>query len=495
MLDEELMSLVNASLQLVERVDTGDVIERIINEATGVVAAESCALILLEEGGRECYFYAATGPKQNKLRKTRFDARLGIAGKVLRTGEPAVVDDVSEDPEHYKGVDKKTGFHTRSLIAVPLLSGGEVIGVLEAVNSTRSEAFTSRDLNLLTLFANFAGAAIQNSRVFERTRLEAHAFRSAAQRGRVFTGKSIAMRRVWEIAARVAGVDCTVLLTGHSGTGKEVVASYIHARSPRREKPFISINCGALEENLLNSELFGHEKGAFTGAVERRIGRFELAHTGTLFLDEIGECAAATQARLLRVLQEQSFERLGGTETIHTDARIISATNADLTERMKAGLFREDVYHRLNVVNINVPPLRERREDIAGFLDHFIKELREEFRREKVRFSPAVIRLLEDYPWPGNIRELRNFIERVLVLHEGGVVKPEDLPAYLPSISGAPEPPVERRSTAAGLWDSEKQMIEDALRANVGNQSAAARTLGISRHHLRYRIKKYGIRI
>jgi len=491
--DDELMSLVNASLQLVRRVDTGDVIERIINEATGVVAAESCAVILLEEGGLECYFYAATGPKKSELRKMRFDARLGIAGRVLRTGEAAVVDDVTKDPEHYKGVDKKTGFHTRSLIAVPLRSGGDVIGVLEAVNSTRGDTFSERDLNLLTLFANFAGAAIQNSRVFERTRLEAHAFRSAARRGRVFTGKSIAMRRVWEIAGRVAGVDCTVLLTGASGTGKEVVASYIHGRSPRHEKPFISINCGALEENLLNSELFGHEKGAFTGAVERRIGRFELAHTGTLFLDEIGECAAATQARLLRVLQDQAFERLGGTETIRTDARIISATNADLTERMNAGLFREDVYHRLNVVNINVPPLRERREDITGFLDHFVKELREEFHREEVRFSPAAIRLLEDYPWPGNIRELRNFIERVLVLHEGGVVKPDDLPAYLPSLSKTPEPPVERRSASAGLWDSEKQMIEDALRANGGNQSAAARTLGISRHHLRYRIKKYGI--
>ena len=493
MLDEELMSLVGASLQLVQRVDTGDVIERIINEATGVVAAESCAVILLEEGGQECYFYAATGPKQSKLRKMRFDARLGIAGKVMRTGEAAVVDDVSKAPEHYKGIDKKTGFHTRSLIAVPLQAGGDVIGVLEAVNNTRGDCFTPHDLNLLTLFANFAGAAIQNSRVFERTRLEAHAFRSAARRGRVFTGKSAAMRRVWEVAGRVSDVDCTVLLTGASGTGKEVVASYIHGKSPRHEKPFISINCGALEENLLNSELFGHEKGAFTGAVERRIGRFELAHTGTLFLDEIGECAAATQARLLRVLQEQAFERLGGAETIRTDARIISATNADLAERMKAGLFREDLYHRLNVVNINVPPLRERREDIAGFLDHFVKELGEEFRRQKIRFSPASIRLLEEYPWPGNIRELRNFIERVMVLHDGGSVKPDDLPAYLPSVSSTFARPVERSGDAAGLWDNEKRMIEDALSANAGNQSAAARALGISRHHLRYRIKKYGI--
>ena len=506
-MDEELLSLLMTSLQLVERLDLEEVMERIISEAAQVVGAQSCSVIMLEENTGECFFfYAATGPKKSKLKKIKFDATLGVAGKVLETGEPMLVPDTDEEPLHLKEIDRKTGMKTRSLICVPLRSAGKMIGVLEAINCLRGPTFTERDLQLLAIFANFAGVAIQNSRTFRRTHLERQAFQSASRRERHFMSDAAAMKAVWEVAERVAPVACTVLLTGESGTGKEVVAAFIHEKSDRRDKPFISVNCAALEENLLNSELFGHERGSFTGAVDRRIGRFELAHTGTLFLDEIAECAVGTQARLLRVLQEQAFQRLGGTDTIRTDARILVATNADLAGRLKAGAFREDLFHRLNVVNIHIPPLRERRQEIPGLLAHFVAALSADMHREPVRFDDGATRLLEDYRWPGNVRELRNFVERVMVLHPEQVVRAEAAATFLPTrrASGvAASSEVAPANASAGpdapslssrsLWDEEKRLIEQALRRHAGNQSAAARALGISRHHLRYRLKKYEI--
>jgi len=493
--DKELLSMVMASRSLVERLDPDVVLDRIICEAAGVVGAQASSVIMIEESTGRYFFYfrAAMGPSESKLRRIRFDADLGIAGHVLKTGGPCLVPDARQDPRHYKGIDKITRMETRSLLCVPLLCGGKVAGVLEAVNSTRGPAFTERDLQLLVLFANFAGVALRNSRAFRDTRRREQAFRDALEREQHYPGDSPAMRKVWRFAERAAAADCTALLTGESGVGKEVVAACIHRMSARRDKPFVTVNCAALDENLLNSELFGHEKGAFTGATERRIGRFELAHRGTLFLDEIADCAPATQTRLLRVLEDQSFPRLGGSRTIRTDARLIAATNADLTERMSAGAFREDLFHRINVVTIFVPPLRDRTDEIPGFIEHFVGRFAVNLDREPISFDAAALRALTLYPWPGNVRELRNLVERLMILFPGDTVTAADLDSFLL----APQTPLRQDDAAppqtGSLWDREKRAIEDALRDARGNKSAAARALGISRHILRYRLKKYNI--
>ncbi len=497
MLDEELLSLVSASSELLGHKGLQPLIRRIIDEAAKVVRAESCSVILVDEKHEECFFYAASGPYEERLQKTRFDAKLGIAGLVLRSGEAVLAPDANADPRHYKGVDLEVGVRTRSLIAAPLKVNEKTIGVVEAVNSIGRDSFSERDKDLLRIFANFAGVAIQNAQEFERVQIECQAYRDAAARGDVFMGESPAMKKVWRLAERAAAVKSTVLITGPSGAGKEVIAAYIHRLSPRRNKPFVCVNCAAIDENLLNSELFGHEKGAFTGAVERRIGRFEMADEGTLFLDEITECSPATQARLLRVLQEQAFERLGGSEVIRTDARIIAASNADISRCIEEGTFREDLFHRLNVVNIAAPPLRERAEDVPGFLEHFAREFAAELNRSPIEFEPEALDALQHYEWPGNIRELRNLVERLMVLHTSDKVSVRDLEDYLPldrDSSTTSPASSDQEAEGSSLWQAEKRMIEEALEKAGWNQSKAARALGISRHHLRYRIKKFGIK-
>jgi len=505
MITQDILSLLNASHELVSQLDLDRAIERIINEATTVVRAESCALILRDEKFDECYFYAASGPHRKTLKKTRFDVSRGIAGRVMRSGESEVVNEAKQDPDHYDRVDAETGLQTQSIVCVPLKAQGAIIGVLEAVNSSERDGFGDREKQMLMLFANFAGCAIQNARAFEEQRLDCQGFQSAADRSELSLGKSPAMQNVWAVASRAAKVKSTVLLTGESGVGKEVVASYVHQQSPRRDKPFICVNCAAIDENLLNSELFGHEKGAFTGATDRRIGRFEMAHSGTLFLDEITECSPATQARLLRVLQEQAFERIGGNSTIRTDARIIASSNADIPARIQEGAFREDLFHRINVVNIRVPPLRERREDIAELIQHFVGTFSGELNLAPIEFRPDAVQTLERYEWPGNVREAKNFVERVMVLHMTDTVGREDVLGLLPTAAtGASPTPAagstdvadepEAEAEADSLWGAQKRMIEEALLAHNWNQSQAARALGISRHHLRYRIKKFGIR-
>ncbi len=287
------------------------------------------------------------------------------------------------------------------------------------------------------------------------------------------------------LARKAAGSEATVLLLGESGTGKEVVSRAIHSWSPRSSGPFIAVNAVALSENLLESELFGHEKGAFTGAIERKPGKLELASGGTLFLDEIGEISPAFQAKLLRVLQEKTFERVGGTETIRADVRFLAATNRDLKKNVEEGTFREDLYYRLNVISITLPPLRERPGDLRALAEHFLCEF-----RPAARFSAETLRVLESYSWPGNVRELRNAIERAAVLLEGNEVSPDDLPAEILSAKGTPLP-------SGGFHEQveqvRKQIIVEALDRANGNQTRAAEALGLQRTYLARLIRQMGI--
>ena len=296
---------------------------------------------------------------------------------------------------------------------------------------------------------------------------------------------SDAMKRVLTLANQVAPQATSVLITGESGTGKEVVARFIHRRSPRSEDPFVAVNCAALAESLLESELFGHERGAFTGAIQARRGRFELAHGGSLFLDEIAEMGVNLQAKLLRVLQEQQFERLGGTRTIIVDVRLIAATNKDLARAMADKSFREDLYYRLNVFPINIPPLRARREDILPLAEFLARRISARMGRRHQGLSPEVQRILHRYDWPGNVRELENALERALIVAKGDTILPDDL---LLQIEGKPA-----ASTPTTLAEIEKAAILEALEQNRGERRSTARQLGMSLRTLQYRLKEYGL--
>jgi two-component system response regulator HydG len=309
---------------------------------------------------------------------------------------------------------------------------------------------------------------------------------------RELIGHSRPMQDVFAIIEKVAKEETSILIKGESGTGKELVARAIHSRSPRKEKPFIRVNCGALNENLLESELFGHEKGAFTGAIKQKKGRFELAHEGTLFLDEIGDISPAMQIKLLRVLQEKEFERVGGEETLRVDVRIISATNQNLEQLMEAGKFREDLYYRLSVIPVKLPSLRERKEDIPLLANHFLKIFARETRKLNYQIDPAGIELLKQYPWPGNIRELENLIERLVVISPQPVISSELIGRHVGK-TVTHFATLENLTLDDALYHFEKNLIQQALKDTGGNKNKAAKKLGLKTSTLYYKMEKFGL--
>ncbi len=303
-------------------------------------------------------------------------------------------------------------------------------------------------------------------------------------------GKSERMQKIFDVISQVAPTKASVLITGESGVGKEIIADAIHFNSPRKDRPYIKVHCAALTETLLESELFGHEKGAFTGAIARRRGRFELANGGTIFLDEIGEINQSVQIKILRVLHEKKFERVGGEETIDVDVRILSATNKDLKQEIKNGNFREDLYYRLNVVNLHVPPLRERKDDIPLLMTTFLKEFTEENKKKIEGIDPKARLILSQYSWPGNVRELRNCIESAVVLCKGTIINVDDLPPYLRESN---EKDYIKLNTGISLADAEKQIITLTLNRYGGNKSKTAEILGIGRKTLHRKLNEYNI--
>jgi two-component system response regulator HydG len=306
-------------------------------------------------------------------------------------------------------------------------------------------------------------------------------------------GRSPSMIRLFETVALVAPTEATVLIAGESGTGKELIANAIHQNSPRKDSPFIKVNCAALPETLLESELFGHEKGAFTGAIARKQGRFQLAHHSSIFLDEIAEMAPATQAKILRVLQEREFEPVGSTQTIKVDTRIIAATNKNLEDEIRKGRFREDLYYRLNVVTVDVPSLRQRKEDIPLLADFFLKPYAKKNRRVINGFTPRATDLLMRYDWPGNVRELENVIERAVIMARGEMITPLEFPVDLQDLDGELKDSRVDLTPGKSLKEVEKVMILRTLEETGGNRTHAARILGISRRTLQLKLKEYGI--
>jgi two-component system, NtrC family, response regulator HydG len=304
-------------------------------------------------------------------------------------------------------------------------------------------------------------------------------------------GRSPPMLKLFDTLSLVAPSDATVLIYGESGTGKELAANAIHENSPRRDRPFIKVNCAALPETLLESELFGHEKGAFTGADTARKGRFAHAHTGTVFLDEIGEMSPATQAKILRVLQEQQFEPLGSSRSIQVDIRVIAATNRNIEAEVKNGTFRKDLYYRLNVVGVSLPPLRERRDDILPLADYFLNRYAEKNRKHIKGFTPRAVDLLLRYAWPGNVRELENTLERAVILSRGEMITPEVFPEAIQAVS--PSTDVASALVSGSLKDLEKRMILQTLEETGGNRTKTAEILGISRRSLQLKLKQFGV--
>jgi two-component system NtrC family response regulator len=339
--------------------------------------------------------------------------------------------------------------------------------------------------------------ALDNYRLIKQNRLLSEALSDRYKYGNM-VGKSKPMRRVYDIVDKVSQSKASVLITGPSGTGKELIAKAIHYGGPRKDRPFISINCAALTETLLESELFGHEKGAFTGAIAMKKGRFELADEGTLFLDEVADMPAPLQVKLLRVLQEMKFERVGGTRTISVDVRILSASNRNIKEDVANGSFREDLFYRLNVIHIEVPPLRERVDDIPLLVRHFVEKYRMDEGNGSIELSPEVWKLLYTYSWPGNVREMENVIERAVVLNSGGIITTKDLPEEM--IEKKTEFEVERFippdvSLSKALEQIEEKLIRRALEQCQNVQSHAAKRLGITKSLIQHKMKKYNISV
>ena len=306
-------------------------------------------------------------------------------------------------------------------------------------------------------------------------------------------GRSPAMRDLFDTIALVAPSEATALIVGESGTGKELIANAIHQNSPRTDRPFIKVNCAALPETLLESELFGHEKGAFTGAITKKQGRFQLAHRGSILLDEIGEMASSTQAKILRVLQEREFEPLGGSQTVKVDTRVIAATNKNLAEEIQQGRFREDLYYRLNVVTLELPPLRERREDIALLADFFLKQYAQKNRRLIKGFTPRAMDLLMRHTWPGNVRELENVVERAVIMGRSDMISELELPDAVRALEAKDGEDVIDLTPGRSLKEIEREMIIRTLEEAGGNRTRTAEILGISRRTLQLKLKDYGI--
>ncbi len=484
-----ISALVEASAAINASLNLSEVLQAIVQKAAVVLRSEASSVLMLDKRRNRLVFMAAVGDRGPSLIGEEFDATLGIAGKVAATGKPVVVSDVRDNKDFFRGIDAKSSFQTRGLIAAPLIWKSDVIGVVEVLNKLGGVSYDDDDLSLLQIFANLAASGAYNAAQHQQVVKENRGLRETLRVTSPIIGNSAALRQVTDMVNRVAGSNATVLLLGETGTGKEVTARQIHTASPRADKPFIAINCAALPETLLESELFGHEKGAFTGAHAEKMGRFELADGGSIFLDEIGDIAMSTQVKLLRVLQEKEFVRVGGTKTISTDVRIIAATNRNLREAMEKGDFREDLYYRLNVFPINLPPLRQRREDIPLLVEHFINLSSMELGCPRPTVGDDAMALLASYHWPGNIRELQNVIDRAVLLADGAALSP----AHLPREIVGDEPLTENNKTESSLWGYEKALIVKALRESGWNQSKAARALGISRDNLRYRVKKFGI--
>jgi len=414
-----------------------------------------------------------------------------VIQSVLRERAGLLVRDVDMDQSFSKAPTLKN-LQIRSLVCVPLTGAGKVIGVIYLDSRKPTQQFDQNHLQVMTGVANLTSLALENIRHWEELREENRCLRAEIELEHDMVGSSARIREILDVIQRVAPTTSTVLIQGESGTGKELVARAIHCNSPRADRPFVAINCAALTDSLLESELFGHEKGAFTGAFAQKKGKIEVAGGGTLFLDEISELALGLQAKLLRVLQEREFERVGGTRPIKADVRVLAATNRSLPDCVQGGSFRGDLFYRLNVVTITTPPLRDRREDIAALAESFVGKASKKCNVRRKRLSQAAQSLLMQYDWPGNVRELENAIERAMVLGAAEEILPEDLPdALLEASSSASN--LEAKYLGA-VKENKKQLVLQALEQANGYYVDAAKILGLHPNSLLRLVRNLGLK-
>ncbi len=497
---KELSLLFEISTKLSESLDLKAVLQPILQMTARHMGIPRGTLTILNRDNGEIVIEESFGLRPEERAKGKYRRGEGITGKVIDSGKAVIVPRISEEPLFLDktGSRRHLDKHDIAFICVPIKSGSEVIGALSADRPARDEKSLKDDARLLTIIASSIYQAVllrrRGQEELEKIREENERLQNQLKdryRPKSIVGNSKTMQTVYTLIEQVSGTNATVLILGESGVGKERVAQAIHYASTRAAKPFVKINCAALPESLIESELFGHEKGAFTGATAARTGRFEAANKGTIFLDEIGEIPLPVQIKLLRVLQEKEFERVGGNTTIKVDVRIIAATNRNLDLLMEQGKYREDLYYRLNVFPIVVPPLRERKTDIMLLADYFIEKYSKEHGKTIISISTSATDMLMNYHWPGNVRELENCIERAIILCTDGVIHHYHLPPSLQKVETKDTPSPEGfKNTMAAM---EREIIVEELKRCRGNMAKAARALGLTERMMGLRVTRYGI--
>ncbi len=490
--------------KIIQLLGSGDnireMLEGILKLLSTETGMERGMISIVEKDFGHFYLDIAPDIQEREIRKIRYEAGEGITGRVLETGRPMAIPNLENEPLFLDrtGVRKELNRSNLAFICVPIKYGSRVIGALSV--DTPNKEIVSLDEEVLFLEA-VAHLIAQHVHLHlmqnEENRLEREniALRSKVEsnwRPPEIMGNSRAMREIYSLVEQVADSNTTVIITGETGTGKELAARAIHQSSPRAGGPLVLVNCAMLPENLIENELFGHEKGAFTGASGRHTGRFERAHGGTIFLDEIGDIPPSAQVTLLRILQEKEFERIGGTEPIKVNVRIIAATNKNLEDAVAEGTFRQDLFYRLNVFPIHLPPLRERGADVLLLADYFVQKYARELNKNIIRISTPAIDTLMAYHWPGNVRELENCIERAVLLSTDGVIHVHNLPPSL-QMETRDIRELKGGSLEKMVASYEKELIVEALKQSRGNQSDAARRLKTTKRVIQYKVIKYKI--
>ena len=493
----ELTTLHEISRILDQSLDLREIVNPVLEHLAESMDMKFGTLTLLNRKSGDILIEAAHGLSPQQARRGRYKLGEGVTGKVILTGEPIVIPLKSESSlvldKTKRGKRSDTSF-----ICVPIKVGNEVAGALSVDRLFQPDVDLGEDVRLLTIISSMIAQAVKLRRAAaeEKEKLEEENERLRTELRERFRpsniiGNSHEMQVVYDQIAQVSKANANVLIMGETGTGKELVAHAIHYNSDRANAPFIKAHCAALPENLIESELFGHVKGSFTGAVNDRKGRFELAHGGSIFLDEIGDIPVSIQIKLLRVLQEREFERVGSTQTTKVNVRLVAATNRNLDEMVREGKFREDLFYRLNVFPIFVPPLRKRKTDIVQLADHFLEKYAKDSRKNVRRLSSAVIDMLMSYHWPGNVRELENCIERAVLVAEGDVIHPYHLPPTLQTAEATGT----RASGALEVLVAqyERDLLVDSLKSTRGNMAAAARLLQTTQRIFGYKVHNYSI--
>ncbi len=454
-----------------------------------VVPAQRGAIMLVGETEEE--FSSVFGLDRQTGPDATVRVSRTITQQVERDGVSILSNEVP-DSDAFGAAESVIASQIQSVLAVPLILFEKVLGIVYLYTTDPAARFDEDHLQLLTAIANIAAVALENVRHIESLENENAELRAVAHIEHSMVGESNAMSALYKMVARVAPTDSTVLIRGESGTGKELAARAIHHNSTRSAQAFVAVNCAALTETLLESELFGHEKGAFTGAIAQKKGKLEMAEGGTIFLDEIGELAPLLQSKFLRVLQEREFERVGGTRTIKVDLRLIAATNKDLEEAIRQGEFRQDLYYRLNVVSLEMPPLRERKEDIPLLVNFFVEKYSRKCRQRAMKISKEARARLVNYDWPGNVRELENAIERAVVLSSTDTILPEDLPEAILETESSSGTPITKYHEA--VLETKKQLILQAIEQASGSYTEAAKLLGVHPNYLHRLIRNMNLK-